>query len=322
MGLTGLGRLLLPCLLLLPGCMATLPERVPEVAGSYRVATPFTHLGAQRSFLLHLPEQYRPGMPLVVVLHGAFSGARQAEQETGFSKLADREGFLVAYPEGSGLAGLLKHWNAGFCCGPAQRNQLDDVSFVAEVIRIVSTRFSADPSRVYLVGMSNGGMLAYRYAVERPAELAAVAVVSGAIARSAAAAGVSFRLQEPAEALPVMIVHGLDDDVIPASEDRVSDGQLRGEFAPASVAVDFWLRVQGGTPQPQRTEARNGSITKTVWVNSRNQGGVVYLQLAGWGHRWPGPWFTDRLEAGHPLYGFDGTSEIWNFLAGFTRSGR
>lgn len=322
MGLTDLGRLLLPCLLFLTGCMATLPERVPELAGSYRVATRFTHLGVQRSFLLHLPEQYRPGMPLVVVLHGAFSGARQTEQETGFSKLADREGFLVAYPEGAGLAGLLQHWNAGFCCGSAQRNQLDDVGFVAEVIRTVRTRFSADPSRVYLVGMSNGGMLAYRYAVERPAELAAVAVVSGAIARSADTVGISFRLQEPAEALPVMIVHGLDDDVIPVSEDMVSDSQARREFAPASAAVDFWLRVQGGTAQPLRTEARNGSVTKTVWLNSHNQMGVAYVQLAGWGHRWPGPWFTDRLEAGHPLYGFDGTSEIWNFLSGYARSGR
>jgi len=60
------------------------------------------------------------GLPLVVVLHGAFSTAREMADWTGWSALADREGFIVVYPEGGwGLLGFLQHWNAGHCCGKA-----------------------------------------------------------------------------------------------------------------------------------------------------------------------------------------------------------
>lgn len=318
MRLTDLMRLPLACLLM-SGCMATLPERVPEAAGTYRVASGFRHLGAQRSFLLHLPAPYRPGLPLVVVLHGAFNSARRTEQETGFSRLAEQEGFLVAYPEGAGVAGLLKHWNAGFCCGSAQRNQIDDVGFVAEVINTVCSRFGADRSRVYLVGMSNGGMLAYRYATERPAELAAVAVVSAAIAQSDAHAETAFRLREPSEAVPVMIVHGSRDNVIPAGPEPIAGDRTQSKFAPASEAVDFWVRANRCTAEPLRTTARDGAHAMTRWTAGHKRSTVAYLLLTEWGHLWPAPWFTDRLEAGHPLRGYDGTAEIWRFLSAFSR---
>jgi polyhydroxybutyrate depolymerase len=73
--------------------------------------------GVRRSYLLHTPQGYQGGrdLPLIIALHGGFSTAADMEKETGFSGLADREMFFVAYPNGFGLLGRLQHWNADHC---------------------------------------------------------------------------------------------------------------------------------------------------------------------------------------------------------------
>jgi len=75
-----------------------------------------------------------------LALHGAFGTAGTMERQSGFSELADREGFVVAYPNGIGLFGHLQHWNAGHCCGRAEMDRVDDVGFLRYVIRDVSSR--------------------------------------------------------------------------------------------------------------------------------------------------------------------------------------
>ena len=94
-------------------------------------------------------------MPLVVVIHGAFDTAEGMEKITRFSQLADREGFMVLYPNGMGLLGFRQHWNAGHCCGKADNDQVDDVGFVAATIEDVCVRFKVDRNRIYMVGFSN-----------------------------------------------------------------------------------------------------------------------------------------------------------------------
>jgi len=106
------------------------------------------------------------------------------EEETGLSDLADREGFLVVYPNGITLFGWFQHWNAGHCCGRAMKDQVDDVGFISTVIEEVRRDFRVDPSRIYMVGYSNGGMLAYLFAAQEPETLAAVAVIGATIGSS------------------------------------------------------------------------------------------------------------------------------------------
>jgi len=148
--------------LLAPGCAPSLRALPNPPPGTYRVPVDTTYRLAHRKFLLHVPPGYRADvpLPLVVVLHGAFSSGGQTEIETGFSDLADIERFLVVYPEGIGIFGLLQHWNAGHCCAKAADDGVDDVGFLAEVIATVRRKLSVDPGRTYMAGMSNGGMLA------------------------------------------------------------------------------------------------------------------------------------------------------------------
>src|SRR5258706_558792 len=87
------------------------------------------HEGRTRTCLVHVPPQYDPThpMPLVLFFHGGMGTAEQAAASYGWSEKADKEGFLVAYPNGTGR---LQTWNAVHGCGAAFREGVDDVGFV------------------------------------------------------------------------------------------------------------------------------------------------------------------------------------------------
>ena len=116
----------------------------------------------ERTYLVHLPPVYdgKRSLPLVIVLHGGGGNAEGAARMTGFSEKADREGFVVVYPNGSGrLKTRLLTWNSGNCCGYAMDQNVDDVGFIRVLIdEFVKTR-AIDPKRVFVTGMSNGGMM-------------------------------------------------------------------------------------------------------------------------------------------------------------------
>jgi len=293
-------------------CLPVLPHHGMPSPDTYRVTTDVRFHLARREFLLHVPPV--PPRALVVVLHGAFSTARQTERETGFSALADREGFLVAYPEGNGILGWLQHWNAGHCCGKAAADAWDDVGFVAEVIRVVRQRFEVDSKRVFLAGMSNGGMLAYRFAAERGREVAAIAVVAGASGSRSAANSEPWRLPEPSSPLPVLVVHGTADEHIPYNG-GISPAK-GGERAYQSVAdaVNFWRNANRCTATAETTTWRNGAVEQDSWRDCDTGRPVVRYTLKGWGHTWPAPHVTAQLPAEHPLWGFDATAVAWDFF--------
>jgi len=312
----------LSALLLIPGCMASLPEIPDPPAGTYRVRTETTYNAVRRKFLLHIPPNYRPDtpLPLVIVIHGAFSTGKQTETETGFSTLADEERFLVAYPEGIGLFGLFQHWNAGHCCGKAADDQVDDVGFVAEVIGVVRRKLAVDPARIYLAGMSNGGMLTYRFAAERAGDLAAAAVVSGAIGSSVDGEEPRCWLPKPAHVVPLLVFHGSEDETIPANDTNSPRTSGNRSFLPAAYAADFWCTANGCEPEPVKESCDNGAMQRLVWNGCRDGSSVEFYLLPGWGHQWPAPWFTGRLNPDHPLKGFDATRQIWEFFSRFRRS--
>jgi polyhydroxybutyrate depolymerase len=102
---------------------------------------------------------YIPAGVLVVMLHGGFGSAAQAERAYGWNQLADSAKFVVAYPDGLGRA-----WNSGGCCGRSSRDGIDDVGFITAAVRDVAGNVGIDPARIYATGISNGGMMAYKLA--------------------------------------------------------------------------------------------------------------------------------------------------------------
>jgi len=169
-------------------------------AGSHHIELPFG--GLTRSYIVHVPPHAPANAPLIVNLHGGGSNAAQQERFSGMDALADREHFIVVYPNGTGRGEQMLVWNAGTCCGAAPAKKIDDVGFIRAVIDDVSKRVSIDRRRIFATGMSNGSMMTYRLAAEAPDLFAAVAPVAGSMVL------MNFHSTHP---MPIMHFHSVDD---------------------------------------------------------------------------------------------------------------
>lgn len=315
-----LRRLLSACFALaLCACSATLPTRGPIPSRTYDLDLGKDAKGWSRSALVHIPPHLeQTPRPLLLVFHGAFSTGAAMEKETGFSQLADREGFIVAYPQGIGIFGWLQHWNAGFCCGKAEADDWDDVGTVLKLLQVLDRRLPVDRSRVYLVGMSNGGMLVYRLAAEHPELFAAAAVMSGAVGSSEDSV-TRWRLPLPERPVPMLIMHGRADRHIPY-DGGVSPLKGGGRaYTSVADAVAFWRRADGCGAAPQLETGTSKTIEETHWGDCRDGSAVVRIALPDWGHVWPGPDAIAALPATSPLHDFDGAQRCWQFLDRFRR---
>lgn len=157
-------------------------------------------------------------VPLVIMLHGGFGTGKQAESSYNWDSQAGQHGFVVVYPNG-----INHSWNAGgICCGPALRENVDDVGFLNRLIEEVSRTEDIDPKRVYLTGISNGAAMAYRFACEGAYPVAAIGPVAG-----------SFSFSCPrSHHVSVMAIHGLEDRHIPFAGGQGAKGITKGAWRP------------------------------------------------------------------------------------------
>jgi polyhydroxybutyrate depolymerase len=271
-------------------------------------------LGFRRSYLIHIPknDDRTEARPLVVALHGAFSTAEKMEEETGLSELADKEGFLVLYPNGITLFGWLQHWNAWHCCGRAMKDGVDDLGFVAMVIDEVREHFNVDSSRIYMVGYSNGGMLAYLFAAQKPETLAAAAVIAATIGSRPSPSEPEVRIPLARAPVPILVIHGREDDHIPY--EGGSSGKNGHSYVSVKESIEFWLQANQVSRVPQREEMRAGRVIKETWKTRDGDQEVILYTLEGWKHTIPTKFFTEKLPGNDPLKNFDATEIIWDFF--------
>ncbi|MDB5453062.1 MAG: hypothetical protein JWO33_1640 [Caulobacteraceae bacterium] len=250
--------------------------------------------------------------PLVIVLHGGGGNAANAAQMTGFSAVADKEGFIVAYPDGTGrLAPRLLTWNAGHCCAYAMEEKVDDVAFISALIdELVKTR-GVDPKRVYVTGMSNGGMMSHRLGIELPDKIAAIAPVVGALFGDEPA---------PRKPTPALILVGADDSTVrahggPLSPAALVPGQPARQSAdrpvlPAMAAGDYWAKADGcGAPGT----THEAEMDVTVYPRCKGGMEVRVVSVLRQGHAWPGG-RKGREEAAPPNPNVHASEMIWAFF--------
>lgn len=270
----------------------------------------------RRSYRIHIPRGYTPekALPLVVVVHGAFDTAKGMEEVSGFSELADRENFAVLYPNGIGIMGFLQHWNAGHCCGKAAEENWDDVGFIAAAIQDVSDRIKINPDRIYMVGFSNGGMLAYRFAAERGDLLAAAAPMAASIGGRPSREAPEWHIPKPKEPISIIVFHGEDDDDVPFEGGISRYRKNTRSYWSVEKSVNFWTSANGCTARTADKNIREGGVQTTSWTGCRDGNEVRLYLLKGWGHIWPGRYFTGSLKGAHPLKHFDAAEIIWEFF--------
>ena len=312
--------LILFCLFFLTACSQKSFKADSKSTGGYYQRMNYRTGSFQRSYRIHIPPGYegKKPLPLVIALHGAFSTAKKMEEETGMSDLADKENFLVLYPNGIGFSGFLQHWNAGHCCGKAWKDSIDDTGFLKAAIEDVCAHVSVDPERIYLVGYSNGGMLAYQFAAQEKNILAAVAVVSTTIGSRSDDQAPWLSIPEPKEQIPVLIIHGRDDDHIPFNGGKARGGKSSESFYSVKDSIAFWVESNKGIEDSRKNHSNN-NITHEMWF-TRNRWLVVEAYLLDrWGHDWPGP---TNYDPDSPFQDFDASVIIWNFLKKYSRKNK
>src|SRR5262245_32527249 len=126
------------------------------------------HNGKSRTYRLCMPASATKGkpIPLVIVLHGAGANGKITEALTGFTPVADRNGFAVVYPDG--LNGLWRFWETARAQATPKDGQADDIGFIDAIITQLKREGIADGQRVYVTGISNGAYMAHRLACELP----------------------------------------------------------------------------------------------------------------------------------------------------------
>src|SRR5208283_5330998 len=227
-----------------------------------------------------------------------------AARLTGNSEKADQEGFVVAYPNGSGrLKTRLLTWNSGNCCGYAMDQNVDDVGFIRALIdELVKTR-AIDPRRVYVTGMSNGGMMTYRLGCELSDKIAAIAPVAGAL---------NVEACQPANPVSVIIFHGTaDEHVLYNGGEPIKkvDRHARVDKS-VSYAVSFWVKHDGCSETPQRSE--KGSVRTDIYGGGKGGAEVVLYTVNGGGHAWPGG--QAYLLGTEPTREISATDLMWDFF--------
>ena len=202
--------------------------------------------GLSRKYLLFVPPSVGQQMPLVIALHGGGSNARQMERYTRFNDLAQREDFVVMYPESVG-----GNWNDGRQTESirAQRENIDDVNFIRAAVEATIKNYPIDRRRIFATGISNGAMMSHRLAAEASDLLAGVATVAGELTPPIAA---NFHPQYP---VSIFIIHGDRDPIVPieGGEVRAPGGRARGNALGARQTLELYIKRNGNADRPTIT---------------------------------------------------------------------
>ena len=280
----------------------------------------------KRLYLLAQPPQRPQGkLPLVIVLHGHAGSANMVfgrggigDPAAGWLDVADREQILVIAPDGWKGSDDKRGWND--CRADAATNPpTDDVGLIGALIDKAIADYDADPARVYIFGMSNGGGMVYRAAIELAPRLAAAAALSAPMPAQS-------RCPAPTHPVPMLITHGTDDKIVPYAGGKVGSWMLRdrGTVLGVEDAVKLWRDVDGlaaapaVTELPHRAASDRSTATRYVWGDDPSRMQVEFLKIEHGGHAQPS--ITHRLAwiwttlLGAQNGDVELTDEAWSFF--------
>ncbi|WP_252270720.1 extracellular catalytic domain type 1 short-chain-length polyhydroxyalkanoate depolymerase [Pseudomonas subflava] len=292
--------LLAPCLALIAAHALAAEGRLHQLEAG----------GEERSYKLYVPEGAPKGpLPLMIVMHGGLGNADETERTTGMNRVAQANGFLVAYPNGTGARMMpnRRTWNAGKCCGRAAELNVNDVSFIHAMLADIGSHHPVDRSRVYATGISNGAMMAYRLACELPDDIAAIVPVSGTLAVNSCPG---------ARNIPVLHIHGGKDSNVPY-QGGMGENAISG-VAHRSVpeTLKMIASAHGCGAGPNEKDLADGSEL-TSW-NCQGKAPLQLRLIPNGEHVWPG----GDSPRNRKLFGgdFSASQAAWDFVKQFKKN--
>jgi polyhydroxybutyrate depolymerase len=235
--------------------------------------------GQVRTFTIYSADN-NPGaarLPIFVVLHGGLGNGHYAARQTGVMNYVDRDGFIAVFPDGENA-----HWNDGrgtMSPGP------DDVAFLRAMIASIAEKSGGDPARVFVAGISNGGMMAQRMACDAADAVTAI----GAVAANMPA-DLIHRCR-PSRPTPVVLFNGTGDRIMPWSGGSIARSKTfdtpGGEVVSAMDTFDFWSHIDGcGRKAVDTVPATHVERHTSSDCQAGSQ--VILYAIDRGGHGWPG----------------------------------
>ena len=250
-----------------------------------------------RQFYIYVGSTYTSNSSILFSLHGYTSRGLWNMNYTGFQSIADQEGFIVIYPQGTLLPSTGQtHWNVG---GWTTGSTTDDVGFINEIIEFIDDEYSIDQSRIYSTGMSNGGYMSYKLACDLSSKIAAVVSVTGSMTPE------TFDSCSPTHATSIAQIHGLQDSVVNYY------GSLWSK--PIEEVIDFWMSFNNCSETPETIEINgiNGGGIHNIYSNCDNQTSVELFLMTNMGHDWPN-FDNHDIQA---------STTVWDFLSKYNING-
>ena len=247
------------------------------------------HQGVKRIYHIYLPQNFDKNKPapMVLALHGG--GGKGSKFETGttngtLTAAADKLGVVLVFPEG-----INKHWNDGRTEIFKKKRAYDDVGFIEKVIDRMIKEYGIDAARVYATGISNGGLLSVRLAIDLSDKIAAVAPVAAQLTKA-------LERKSPTTPISIMIVNGTSDPLIPFKGGHIKlfkFSRSRGEVLSTYTTINHFKKYNSCTGGVKKDETidndSNDGTTVTIEKYAcKNNTEVILVQVNGGGHTWPG----------------------------------
>lgn len=256
-----------------------------SIAGVAAQTETLTHEERERTYTVHVPASYTGATPvaLVIGLHGGGGSAENFAQTSRLSAAADEHGFIVVYPNG-----VSSGWNDGrrAILQLATRLNIDDVGFLTALIDALEARYNID--RVYMVGISNGGMMTLRFACERAERLAGLMTVVANMPDTV------YESCHPSQPVPALMIFGEADPIIPYAGGAIGQGSRRGDIGvvvSAAQTLAAWMNANECAGAGDETALPDlvDDETRVYLTTPENCAApVAFYRVENGGHGYPG----------------------------------
>lgn len=260
--------------------------------------------GETRRYLLHVPKNIDPSqpVPLVITIHGFAQWPANQANVSQWNPIADREGFIVVYPSGTGFP---KRWQAF-----PQQSFADskDVVFISDLIDTLSAQYNIDPARIYVNGLSNGGGMTFLLSCELADRIAATGSVGGAFV-------MPMEKCNPSRPVPLIAFHGTADPIVPFHGGPSEGFDLPFPDIPQWMSARAALNGCNALPEPLPA---TGAVSGVRYTGCREGADVVFYTIEGGGHTWPGGKPLPEWITGPTTQDVSASELMWEFFQRYT----
>lgn len=267
--------------------------------------------GVKRMYYVYLPVRHKKApAPTVLMFHGGGGTPWGMDKIVGgFSLVADREGFVIVYPEG-----LRRCWND--TRDSSRNGGVSDLTFASKLIDSLVKERVADPKRVYAAGMSNGGFFSQYLGLQIPGKLAAIASVVATVASD-------HLKMVSGKPVPILFFLGTSDPLVMYDGGPVgtASGKEIGTSVSAKKSIEYWVKNNRTSKTatvrqlPDRDPKDRTRVTAFEYSNGKSRSDVVLYQVKGGGHVWPGgEQYVPEQLVGRASRDINANEVIWSFF--------